>query len=365
MPIPNHVNSRISDLDLEVAVSVPPGGNWKNVPERIPLARLSTIRKGFAAGTGSRSTYYGRLHPDRPSYTINTHFTRPGNGCHLHYDFNGAQHRTLSLREAARLQSFPDSFIFHGPRTSIAQQIGNAVPPLLAFQLAKTLGQKGLFIDLFSGAGGLGLGFEWAGWKPIVASDIDGNFLKTHAANIDCPTIQGDIRDENVVHAIISIVKKARAKFPDLPVWILGGPPCQGFSTAGKKRSMADARNHLFRDYSEIIKRIRPDGFVFENVMGILSMDKGEVFLMVKETLSRSMPNLSHSILRSEMFGIPQRRSRVVILGHKDKTVQTKPLRPLTAMPDKKVQLFTQLPDAISVLNALSDLPPLLNGENG
>src|SRR5437016_14242917 len=85
--IPNHYTAKLSKLDLDVARAVPPGGNWKNIPHEIPSKRLEQIRVSFAAGEGSRSTYYGRLHPDRPSYTINTYFNRPGNGCHLHYDY--------------------------------------------------------------------------------------------------------------------------------------------------------------------------------------------------------------------------------------------------------------------------------------
>src|SRR5271165_4143348 len=101
--IPNHYTARLSALDLEIAQAVPPGGNWKNIPQHIPSKRLEQIRESFAAGEGSRSTYYGRLHPNRPSYTVNTYFNRPGNGCHLHYDSDGTQDRVLSEREAARL----------------------------------------------------------------------------------------------------------------------------------------------------------------------------------------------------------------------------------------------------------------------
>ncbi len=167
-PVFDGVQSRISiviplklkaNSTLEVARSVPPGGNWKNIPRELPSKRLEQIRVSFAAGEGSRSTYYGRLHPTRPSYTINTYFNRPGNGCHLHYDYAGGQHRVLSEREAARLQSFPDQFTFVGPHASVQKQIGNAVPPLLAFQIARTLPLVGQYVDLFSGAGGLSLGF--------------------------------------------------------------------------------------------------------------------------------------------------------------------------------------------------------------
>src|SRR5438105_4499707 len=178
--IPNHYTARLSTLDLETAVCVPPGGNWKNIPVTVPSRRLESIRVSYAAGGGSRSTYYGRLHPDRPSYTINTYFNRPGNGCHLHYDYEGGQHRVLSEREAARLQSFPDNFLFSGSHLAVQKQIGNAVPPLLAYHIAKVLPIAGQYVDLFSGAGGLSLGFKWAGWEPIVANDIEPEFLDTY-----------------------------------------------------------------------------------------------------------------------------------------------------------------------------------------
>src|SRR5688572_12906421 len=94
--IPNHFSPALSELDLTIARAVPPGGNWKNIPESVPSQRLKQIRESFAAGEGSRSTYYGRLRPDAPSYTISTYISRPGNGCHIHYDYNGGQHRVLS-----------------------------------------------------------------------------------------------------------------------------------------------------------------------------------------------------------------------------------------------------------------------------
>jgi Alw26I/Eco31I/Esp3I family type II restriction m6 adenine DNA methyltransferase len=81
--IPNHYSGNLSNLDKLIVNAVPPGGNWKNIPESVPSQRLKQIREGYAAGEGSRSTYYGRLSPNAPSYTINTYFSRPGNGCHI------------------------------------------------------------------------------------------------------------------------------------------------------------------------------------------------------------------------------------------------------------------------------------------
>lgn len=359
--IPNHYAAKLSELDLTTAKAVPPGGNWKNVPEWVPSKRLETIRKSFAAGDGSRSTYYGRLRPNAPSYTINTYFGRPGNGCHLHYDYEGGQHRTISQREAARLQSFPDNFIFFGNRSSINQQIGNAVPPLLAYQIAKNIPYKGQFIDLFSGAGGLALGFLWAGWKPIVANDIDSSYLNTYRHNIHSEAIVGDIRDSDIFNKILDTFSSCRNSEP---VWVLGGPPCQGFSTAGKRRSLEDERNWLFHQYAEILKLISPAGFLFENVTGLLNMEGGRVFEMVKNTLRPFAKNLIVWKLRSENYAIPQRRTRIIIIGDNTSLLGKNNPPVLTEHPITQM-LFDRLLPAPSVLDALSDLPPLLNGEDG
>lgn len=196
----NHYASTLSDLDMQVIHCVPPGGNWKDIPESVPSQRLAQIRESYKAGKGSRSTYYGRLRPEMPAYTINTYFNRPGNGCNMHYD----QDRTISQREAARFQSFPDSFEFLGSIGAINNQIGNAVPPLLAYQIAKSIPFKGQFVDLFCGAGGLALGFVWAGWTPIIGNDIDRYAIETHKRNIGGEALVGDINDGEINSTIVS-----------------------------------------------------------------------------------------------------------------------------------------------------------------
>lgn len=362
--IPNHHCARLSELDVKTALNIPPGGNWKNVPESIPLKRLDTIRQSFARGEGSRSTYYGRLRPNLPSYTINTYYTRPGNGCHLHYDYEGGQHRVLSHREAARLQSFPDNFVFYGSNRRISEQIGNAVPPLLAYQIAKSLGDSGVFVDLFAGAGGLSLGFVWAGWKPIVANDIESWFLETHRANIDAPVLQGDIRNADTVNSIVEKGIEARQRYPRKKLWIVGGPPCQGFSTGGKVRSRDDERNHLVWNYKEILDRLKPDGFIFENVPGLLNMEKGAVFRDICDLLRENVSNFDSWVLGAEEYAVPQRRKRVFILGSNLPNRQFQPPTPITHL-NPNDDLFAAKNSAISVIEALSDLPALKNGENG
>lgn len=355
----NHYASSLSELDMQVVKCVPPGGNWKNIPESVPSQRLTQIRESYKAGKGSRSTYYGRLRPEMPAYTINTYFNRPGNGCNMHYD----QDRTISQREAARFQSFPDSFEFIGSLGAINNQIGNAVPPLLAYQIAKNIPFKGHFVDLFCGAGGLALGFIWAGWTPIIGNDIDSYAIETHKRNLGGEAIVGDINSEEVYNTIIEKAIAARKANPDLPLFVLGGPPCQGFSTANTRRGAEDMRNWLFKSYARIVKAIKPDGFVFENVRGILNLDKGKFFEMIKSELKECVDEIKVNQVSAANYGVPQRRDRVIIIGGDAALVQHFNMHEISCV--SKDGQISMLPAVIGVEDAIGDLPELQPGEDG
>lgn len=355
----NHYASSLSELDMQVVKCVPPGGNWKNIPESVPSQRLAQIRESYKAGKGSRSTYYGRLRPEMPAYTINTYFNRPGNGCNMHYD----QDRTISQREAARFQSFPDSFEFIGSLGAINNQIGNAVPPLLAYQIAKNIPFKGQFVDLFCGAGGLALGFMWAGWTPIIGNDIDSYAIETHKRNLGGEAIVGDINSEEVYNTIIEKAIAARKANPDLPLFVLGGPPCQGFSTANTRRGAEDMRNWLFKSYVRIVKAIKPDGFVFENVRGILNLDKGKFFEMIKSELKECVDEINVNQVSAVNYGVPQRRDRVIIIGGDAALVQHFNMHEISCV--SKDGQISILPSVIGVEDAIGDLPELQPGEDG
>lgn len=355
----NHYASSLSELDMQIIRCVPPGGNWKDIPESVPSQRLAQIRESYKAGKGSRSTYYGRLRPELPAYTINTYFNRPGNGCNMHYD----QERTLSQREAARFQSFPDSFEFIGSLGAINNQIGNAVPPLLAYQIAKEIPYKGQFVDLFCGAGGLALGFIWAGWTPIIGNDIDKYAVQTHMRNLDGEAIVGDINSQEIYDTIVEKARQAREAHPDLPLFVLGGPPCQGFSTANTRRGAEDMRNWLFKSYASIVKAINPDGFVFENVRGILNLDKGQFFEMIKAELKECVDEIKVNQVNAANFGVPQRRERVIIIGGAEDLVRNFHLRDITCVP--KNGQISLLSPVIGVEDAIGDLPQLQPGEDG
>ena len=126
-----HLTPTMSKKDKEFVEYIPPGGNHLNIPDHVATPRILKFRK-----TGGRTTTYGRLHPDNPSYTINTYFNRPNVGSNYHYK----EKRLITPREALRLQSFADDFIpFFSSQRSLFMQIGNAVPPLMARALAESI----------------------------------------------------------------------------------------------------------------------------------------------------------------------------------------------------------------------------------
>lgn len=123
----------MSALDREFVRHIPPGGNYTSIPDSISTKRILSFK-----ATGGRTTTYGRLHPDRPAYTINTYFNRPNVGANYHH----RHERLITVREALRLQSFPDHFSpVHRNQRSLHAQIGNAVPPLMAYALAQSVNQ--------------------------------------------------------------------------------------------------------------------------------------------------------------------------------------------------------------------------------
>ena len=126
-----HFISTMSERDELFVKHIPPGGNYKNIPDDISTKRIMRFKS-----TGGRTTTYGRLHPERPAYTINTYFNRPNVGANYHY----SQDRLITPREGLRLQSFPDYFTpVYKSQRSLYRQIGNAVPPLMAYGIAESL----------------------------------------------------------------------------------------------------------------------------------------------------------------------------------------------------------------------------------
>ncbi|NHI88053.1 MAG: DNA cytosine methyltransferase [Candidatus Thorarchaeota archaeon] len=353
----NHTCSTLSELDMEMIRAVPEGGNWQNIPTHVikKSARLTQIRK-----SGGRTTYYGRMKDNLPSYTINTYFNRPGNGTFIH----PKQDRLISMREAARLQSFPDRFRFLGSRSSRYKQIGNAVPPLLAGAVAK-LFKPGKVVDLFSGAGGLSEGFVQAGHEVILAADSNSNMCETYAYNH--PTtkvVQADMHVQSDSLKLLEEIERALAG-KQLDV-LVGGPPCQGFSTAGN-RNASDSRNRLVFGMLDLVRSLQPDAVVIENVPGLKRMQNGAVLNAIDNLLRIEEYSVAVLVLKAEEFAVPQRRRRIFVVGQKERAIPTTPKKYLASIVRGRtrndVSLATEnLPPPVNVSEAISDLPPILSG---
>lgn len=127
----DHTIPTMSELDKFIVANVKPGGNYMDIPDNVASERIKRLKK-----EGGRTTCYGRLNPQKPAYTINTYFNRPNVGCNIHYKYN----RLITVREALRLQSFPDDYqLYSSSKSGKNTIVGNAVPPLLAMHIAKKL----------------------------------------------------------------------------------------------------------------------------------------------------------------------------------------------------------------------------------
>lgn len=198
-------------------------------------------------------------------------------------------------------------------------------------------------IDLFSGCGGISLGFKWAGFNTLLASDIDENCEKTFTHNFpDVPFVCEDLSN---------VKKEQFDKYIDKDVdVIIGGPPCQGFSLANKKRNKVsdDPRNRLFYEFVKVINWYDPKSFVMENVKGLLSMKSGQVIEQIMyefENAGKFGYEVRYKVLKASDYGVPQLRERVILIGFR------KDLGLIPEFPENKKT------KEITVNQAISDLP--------
>lgn len=160
-------------------------------------------------------------------------------------------------------------------------------------------------ISLFSGAGGMDIGFINSGFDIVWANDFFKEAVESYKINIGDHIILGDI------------TKIKSEEMPDNIDLVIGGFPCQGFSVANNKRSMKDERNFLYKEMLRVIKDKKPKFFVAENVKGILSMEKGKVIEMIKKDFESLGYKVDARLLNAAEYGVPQARERVVIIGNR------------------------------------------------
>jgi DNA (cytosine-5)-methyltransferase 1 len=340
--VPNHLVLNHSEKVIRRYQLIPEGGKLPP-PELLPV----DIRRENFGNT------YVRLHRKKFSPTM-----VPGNNA---FPIHPTLDRSLTPREAARLQTFPDKFIFHGTRRKQCILVGQAVPPLLAAHLAimvkkhiqsKRDGKKGpdlkekrckisvgrikrqkiivknkvskdtlTFVDLFSGAGGFTVGLENSGLYPLVCVDFNKWATETHRQNMPhVPFIQDDLACEEVKSKIKKIIGSQKVNI------VVGGPPCQGFSIFGNRRFVntrnydphKDSRNKLVFTFWDYVELLKPDWVIMENVPGFSSLDNG-YFLkqLIGEIEGKGYKNHEWRILNVSNYGVPQIRKRFLLIANR------------------------------------------------
>jgi len=198
-------------------------------------------------------------------------------------------------------------------------------------------------IDLFAGAGGLSLGAVRAGFDVAGAIELDQHAVSTHIKNFPLTShIQKNISELSGVE----ILKELKISKKDLR-GIIGGPPCQGFSTMGK-RELEDPRNNLFNDFFRIVKELEPDFFVAENVTGILNEKYAEIRESAFSLVSEKYDLLPPLKIKASDYGAPTIRTRIFFIGfHRNKIKN----------PLQEQDFYQQAVKAVTVEEALKGLP--------
>jgi DNA (cytosine-5)-methyltransferase 1 len=163
-------------------------------------------------------------------------------------------------------------------------------------------------IDLFAGVGGLSLGFENCGFDVVLANEYDPSIATAYKANHKgTKMIVGDITSLDLEKIFVSYAGKIDV--------IIGGPPCQGFSQKGQRKTIHDERNFLFKYYVKVVELVKPQYFVMENVPNILTAEGGYFRKEIDDLFNSMGYQLKMGVLNASDYGVPQNRRRAVIIG--------------------------------------------------
>lgn len=223
---------------------------------------------------------------------------------------------------------------------------------------------KPTVVELFAGAGGMVLGLESAGFKTLLANEVHAHPCMTLRRNFPgVPVVEASVRDLDADQLF------SQAGYDAIPPvdLIAGGPPCQGFSTAGMKDA-SDPRNTLIGDYIRLVRQIRPRAFLLENVTGLLTLRDGHLWDNVANELDELGYKFNFAVLHAADFGVPQMRNRLIVLGAREEAPPMHP-RPTHRSPKElnaptlfDEGLLEELKPFVTCGDALSDLPAIAPG---
>lgn len=335
----NHIHLNHSEKVIARYKLIPEGGRMPPPAELPPEIR----RKNFG-------NTYKRLHRERPSLTL-----VPGNNA---FPIHPTEHRSLSPREAARLQTFPDDYKFYGSRAEQCRLVGNAVPVQLARHIGDAIqahitGQVNTSdtaapsihasvrgphsgngvarlrpkasaltgVSLFTGIGGLMLGFMNAGVEILSSYDMKNSVARNSELNF--PLIH-HIKSDISELSTSDMMEHIEGKKVDI---VFGGPPCQGFSIFGRRRFVntlshkadQDERNELSLKFIELAIGLDPSAIFMENVKGFISTKRGDSTYLkeVERRLFEAGYEFQYQVVNCANYGVPQSRERFILVAWK------------------------------------------------
>lgn len=201
-------------------------------------------------------------------------------------------------------------------------------------------------VDLFSGVGGLSYGFEQLEeFSILAANEVEPDIARAYSLNY--PQVKMLCRDIGQVTGEM-LGEALGGKQVNL---VLGGPPCQSYSTLGKRQM--DGRARLFLEYKRVLSLLRPRAFLFENVSGLLSMDGGRLFPQIQREFGELGYTLKYQVMDAAEYGVPQRRERVILVGMQGKNTFSYP---------QPTHGEGKLP-FVTLEQAIGDLPPIKSGQ--
>lgn len=198
-------------------------------------------------------------------------------------------------------------------------------------------------VSLFSGAGGLDLGFKQAGFQVVWANDFDKDAVETYKLNF------GD-------HAVLgSICNISTENIPDCDV-VIGGFPCQGFSQANLLRVEDDERNQLYLEFLRVVRDKKPKFFFAENVRGILSLANGDAIKKIESDFISAGYKMQKRLFNTANYGVPQSRQRVILVGVREDVDFDYEYPEATHSAPKKAEKES-LSHWVTIGEALQDIP--------
>src|SRR5699024_6556089 len=205
------------------------------------------------------------------------------------------------------------------------------------------------FIDLFSGIGGFRTAMENNGHECIAYSEIDKYAKQSYQA-------MHDTENEVDLGDITNISQEYLSRFKEENDMVVGGSPCQSFSLAGGRKGFEDTRGTLFFEYAKVVKETQPKYFLFENVKGMMSHDKGNTIRVVLETFNELGYYIDFNVFNSKYYDVPQNRERIYIVGKRKDLVEQPKYHDKTKGKKKFDEIHNWAVDNINYVELLPQL---------